>query len=156
MSHICVVKNSPHFPSDAYMRRKSLYFSYSPRGRPRKQCQAKMSIQYAYSKLPLGNLEASFSYLHGYGRGLCISLSNSFFFRHKLYIDWNDIQVVQHVLFPHATKHICGFSLLIFLCRCSVTPNNWHTQDWLATNRIDIREPNLFITLSVYSSLDPL
>ena len=43
VSHICVVKNSSHFPSDAYMRRKFLYFSYSPRGRPRKQCQAKMS-----------------------------------------------------------------------------------------------------------------
>ena len=36
------MKNSPHFPSDAYMRRKSLYFSYRSRGRPTKQCQAKM------------------------------------------------------------------------------------------------------------------
>ena len=45
VSHICVMKNSSHFPSDAYMRRKSLYFSYSPRGRPRKQCQAKMSFK---------------------------------------------------------------------------------------------------------------
>ena len=44
VSHICVVKNSSHFPSDAYMRRKSLYFSYSPRGRPKKQCQAKMTF----------------------------------------------------------------------------------------------------------------
>ena len=43
VSHICVMKNSPHFPSDAYMRRKSLYFSYRSRGRPTKQCQAKMS-----------------------------------------------------------------------------------------------------------------
>ena len=43
-SHICVMKNSPHFPSDAYMRRKSLYFSYRSRGRPTKQCQAKMSF----------------------------------------------------------------------------------------------------------------
>ena len=43
VSHICVVKNSSHFPSDAYMRRKSLYFSYRPRGRPTRQCQAKMS-----------------------------------------------------------------------------------------------------------------
>ena len=33
-------KNSPHFPSDAYMRRKFLYFSYRSRGRPTKQCQA--------------------------------------------------------------------------------------------------------------------
>ena len=43
VSHICVPKNSSHFPSDAYMRHKSLYFSYRPRGRPIKQCQAKMS-----------------------------------------------------------------------------------------------------------------
>ena len=43
VSHICVLKNSSHFPSDAYMRHKSLYFSYRPRGRPTKQCQAKMS-----------------------------------------------------------------------------------------------------------------
>ena len=35
-SHICVMKKSPHFPSDAYMHRKSLYFSYRPRGRPTK------------------------------------------------------------------------------------------------------------------------
>ena len=26
-----------------------------------------------------------------------------------------------------------------FLCRCSVTPANWQTQDWLATDRIHIR-----------------
>ena len=45
MSHICVMKNSPHFPSDACMRRKSLYFSYRSRGRPTKQCQAKMSFK---------------------------------------------------------------------------------------------------------------
>ena len=32
VTYICVVKNSPHFPSDAYMRRKSLYFSYRSRG----------------------------------------------------------------------------------------------------------------------------
>ena len=44
MSHICVTKNSSHFHSDAYMRGKSLYFSYKPRGRPTKQCQAKMSF----------------------------------------------------------------------------------------------------------------
>ena len=37
VSHICVMKNSPHFPSDAYMHRKSLYFSYRSRGRPTKQ-----------------------------------------------------------------------------------------------------------------------
>ena len=43
VSHICVMKNSPHFPSDAYMGRKYLYFSYKSRGRPTKQCQAKMS-----------------------------------------------------------------------------------------------------------------
>ena len=43
VSYICVMKNSPHFPSDAYMRRKSLYFFYRSRGRPTKQCQAKMS-----------------------------------------------------------------------------------------------------------------
>ena len=43
VSHICVTKYSPHFPSDAYMRRKFLYFSYRSRGRPTKQCQAKMS-----------------------------------------------------------------------------------------------------------------
>ena len=36
VSHICVMKNSPHFPSDAYMCRKSLYFSYRYRGRPTK------------------------------------------------------------------------------------------------------------------------
>ena len=45
VSHICVMKNSPHFPSDAYTRRKSLYFSYRSRGRPTKQCQAKMSFK---------------------------------------------------------------------------------------------------------------
>ena len=43
MSHICVMKNSPYFPSDAYMRRKSLYFSNRSRRRPTKQRQAKMS-----------------------------------------------------------------------------------------------------------------
>ena len=43
VSHICVMKNSPHFPSDAYMRHKSLYFSYRSRGRPTKQYQAEMS-----------------------------------------------------------------------------------------------------------------
>ena len=40
VSHICVLKNSSHFPSDAYMRHKSLYISYRPRGRPTKQCPA--------------------------------------------------------------------------------------------------------------------
>ena len=42
VSHIYVMKNSSHFPSDAYMRRKSLYFSYRPRGRPTKLCEAKI------------------------------------------------------------------------------------------------------------------
>ena len=42
VSHICIMKNSPHFPSDAYMRPKSLYFSYRSRGWPTKQCQAKI------------------------------------------------------------------------------------------------------------------
>ena len=37
VSHIYVMKNSSHFPSDAYMRHKYLFFSYSPRGRPIKQ-----------------------------------------------------------------------------------------------------------------------
>ena len=32
MSHICVMKNSPYFPSDAYMRCKSPFFSYRSRG----------------------------------------------------------------------------------------------------------------------------
>ena len=32
VSHICVMKNSPHFPSDTYMHRKSLYFSYRSKG----------------------------------------------------------------------------------------------------------------------------
>ena len=41
MSHICDMKISSHFPSDAYMRHKSLFFSYRPRGRPKKPCQAK-------------------------------------------------------------------------------------------------------------------
>ena len=44
VAYICVLKNSSHFPGDAYMRHKSLYFSYGPRGRPTKQCQAKMSL----------------------------------------------------------------------------------------------------------------
>ena len=43
VSHICDIKISSHLPSDAYMRHKSLYFFYRPRGRPTKQCQAKMS-----------------------------------------------------------------------------------------------------------------
>ena len=43
VSHISVMKNSSHFLSDAFMRRKSLYPSKRPRGRPTKQCQAKMS-----------------------------------------------------------------------------------------------------------------
>ena len=51
VSHICVMKNSPHFPSDAYMRHKSLYFSYRFRGRPTKQCQAKMNILSAFAAL---------------------------------------------------------------------------------------------------------
>ena len=51
VSHICDMKNSSHFPSDAYMRHKSLYFSYRPRGRPTKQCQAKMSFN--HSKIEL-------------------------------------------------------------------------------------------------------
>ena len=45
-SHICVMKNSSLFPSDAscaYIRCKSPYFSHRPRGRPTKQCEAKMS-----------------------------------------------------------------------------------------------------------------
>ena len=29
VSHICGVTNSSHFPSDAYLRRKSLYLSYN-------------------------------------------------------------------------------------------------------------------------------
>ena len=37
VSHICVMKNSSHFPSDAYMHCKSIYFSYRPWGRPTKQ-----------------------------------------------------------------------------------------------------------------------
>ena len=49
VSHICVLKNSSHFPSDAYMRHKSLYFTYRPRGRPTKQCQAKMSLMFLVS-----------------------------------------------------------------------------------------------------------
>ena len=51
MSHICDMKISSHFPSGAYMRHKSLYFSYRPRGRPTKQCQAKMSFKIA-AELP--------------------------------------------------------------------------------------------------------
>ena len=43
VSHICVMKNSPHFPSDAYMRHTSFYFSYRSRGRPTKQRPARMS-----------------------------------------------------------------------------------------------------------------
>ena len=44
VSHICVMKNSPHFPSGAYKRRKSIYFSYRFGERPTKQCQSKMSL----------------------------------------------------------------------------------------------------------------
>ena len=32
VSHMCVMKSSSHSPSDAYMRHKSLYFFYRPRG----------------------------------------------------------------------------------------------------------------------------
>ena len=52
VSHICIMKNSPHFPSDTYMHRKSLYFSYRSRGdiqnsvRPRWVKQYSQSITY--------------------------------------------------------------------------------------------------------------
>ena len=51
VSHICVIKNNPHFHSNAYVRGKSLYLSYRPRGIPTKQCQAIMSFNSRISVL---------------------------------------------------------------------------------------------------------
>ena len=59
VSHICVLKNSSHFPSDAYMRHKSLYFSYRLRGRPTKQCQAKMTRSMIVVLIPVYDITTS-------------------------------------------------------------------------------------------------
>ena len=53
------MKNSSHFPSDAYMRCKSLYFSYRSRGRPTKQCQAKMEPRNSGNSSLMSTIDSS-------------------------------------------------------------------------------------------------
>ena len=99
------------------------------------------------------------SNLRVYGRGLCISISISFFFLFKLYIKrkWCE-KVFKSCNMCYSLAQLYTYAVSVyqhFLCRCSVTPYHQQTQAWLATNQIHIREPHLVITLLAYSSLDP-
>ena len=64
VSHICVMKNSLHFPSEAYLRRKSLYFPYRSRGRPTKQFQAKVRYTCTCSWTHVYTLMLTTKWLH--------------------------------------------------------------------------------------------